>query len=123
MATANSISGTLFAECLSRSGRTCSSGIPTRRNWAERSAACDASPPERTEEPFVVAYDYTLKDFAGGDKHRFVLPIPLSIPAVKDEDLSGQTPLWLGFAGESTIRSRESSCPKDGLPHRRLRWT
>jgi tetratricopeptide (TPR) repeat protein len=66
----------------------------------------EASPPERTEEPFVVTYDYTLKDFAGGDKHRFVLPIPLSIRAVNDEDLSRRTPFWVGFAGESQYESR-----------------
>jgi len=65
-----------------------------------------ASPPERTEETFTVAYDYTLKDFAGGDKHRFVLPIPLSLPSVKDEDLRRTTPLWLGYAGESDYESQ-----------------
>src|SRR6202042_1267384 len=34
-----------------------------------------ASPPEKTEEPFTMAYDYTLKDFAEGDKHRFSVPL------------------------------------------------
>jgi tetratricopeptide (TPR) repeat protein len=66
-----------------------------------------ASPPERTEEPFTEAYDYTLKDFAGGDKHRFVVPLsPLGIPEVKDEDLERTTPLWLGYAGEYLHESR-----------------
>jgi tetratricopeptide (TPR) repeat protein len=66
-----------------------------------------ASPPEKTEEPFTLAYDYTLKDFAGGDKHRFVVPLsPLPIPEVKDEDLKRKTPLWLGYAGEQQYESR-----------------
>lgn len=65
-----------------------------------------ASQPEKTEEPFAVAYDYTLKDFSGGDKHRFVLPIPLRLPTVKDEDLTRTTPLWLDFAGESQYEIR-----------------
>jgi tetratricopeptide (TPR) repeat protein len=66
-----------------------------------------ASPPERTEEPFTLSYDYSLKDFAGGDKHRFVIPIsPLGIPEVKDEDLERKTPLWLGYAGEQHFEAR-----------------
>jgi len=66
-----------------------------------------ASPPEKTEEPFTQAYDYTLKDFDGGDKHRFVIPLPpLNIPEVKDEDLKRTTPLWLGYAGDLQYESR-----------------
>jgi tetratricopeptide (TPR) repeat protein len=66
-----------------------------------------ASPPERTEEPFTETYDYTLKDFDGGDKHRFVVPLPpFGIPEVKDEDFTRKTPLWLGFVGELQYESR-----------------
>jgi tetratricopeptide (TPR) repeat protein len=66
-----------------------------------------ASPVERTEEPFNVAYDYTLKDFAGGDNHRFAVPLPpLSIPEVKEEDLKRKTPLWISSAGEYLYESR-----------------
>jgi len=65
------------------------------------------SPPERTEEPFTIGYDYTLRDFAGGEKHRFVVPLPpLGIPEVKDEDLKRKTPLWLGYPGEQQYESR-----------------
>jgi hypothetical protein len=65
------------------------------------------SPPEKAEEPFTLTYDYTLKDFAGDDKHRFAIPISaLSIPEVKDEDLQRTTPLWLGYVGESLYESR-----------------
>jgi tetratricopeptide (TPR) repeat protein len=65
-----------------------------------------ASSPEKTEEPFTNTYDYTLKDFAGGNKHRFVIPDPMVIPAVKDEDLNRKTPFWLGYAGEDQYESR-----------------
>lgn len=66
-----------------------------------------ASPPEKTEEPFSMAYDYTLKDFAEGDKHRFVIPIsPANIPEIKDEDLKRKTPFWLGYVGEWQYESR-----------------
>lgn len=65
------------------------------------------SAPEKTEEPFTMDYDYTLKDFSGGDKHRFVVPLPpLSIPEVKDADLSRTKPLGLGYAGEQIYESR-----------------
>ncbi len=66
-----------------------------------------ASSPERTEKPFTEAYDYSLKDFSGGDKHRFVVPLPpMGIPEVKEEDLTQKTPLWLGYAGELQYESR-----------------
>ena len=65
------------------------------------------SPPEKTEEPFILAYDYTLRDFAEGDKPRFAVPLPaMSIPEVKDEDLSRKTLLWLGYGGEQQYESR-----------------
>ena len=65
------------------------------------------SPPEKTEEPFILAYDYTLRDFAEGDKHRFAVPLPaMSIPEVKDEDLNRKTLLWLGYGGEQQYESR-----------------
>jgi tetratricopeptide (TPR) repeat protein len=65
-----------------------------------------ASPPEKTQDPFSLAYDYTLKDFAEGNQHRFVIPFSVQIPAVKDDDLNRKTPLWIGFAGESQFESR-----------------
>jgi len=65
------------------------------------------SPPEKTEEPFTLAYDYTLKDFDGGDKRRFAIPLSvLSIPVVKDEGVQRTTPLWLGYVDESLYVSR-----------------
>jgi tetratricopeptide (TPR) repeat protein/transglutaminase-like putative cysteine protease len=65
------------------------------------------SAPEKTEEPLTLTYDYTLKDFAGGDKRRFVIPLPpLSLPEVKDEDLNRTTPLWLGYEGETQYEAR-----------------
>src|SRR3984957_3269131 len=65
------------------------------------------SPPEKTEEPFTVAYEYTLRDFTGGDSHRFAVPLsPLTIPEVKDADLNRTTPLWLGDVGEALYESR-----------------
>jgi tetratricopeptide (TPR) repeat protein len=65
------------------------------------------SPPDKTDEPFSMAYDYTLKDFSEGDKHRFVVPLPptLNIPEIKDEDLNQQTPLWLGEIGQEQFES------------------
>jgi hypothetical protein len=65
------------------------------------------SPPERTEAPFTVTYEYTLRDFSGGDTHRFAIPLsPLTIPEVKDADLNRTTPLWLGDVGEALYESR-----------------
>jgi TonB family protein len=66
-----------------------------------------ASPPEKTDEPFVVSYDYTLRDFSGGEKHRFVIPLSSSqIPVVKDQDLDRTIPLWIGYVGEYNFESR-----------------
>jgi hypothetical protein len=66
-----------------------------------------ADTPEKTDQPLKVTYDYTLKDFFGGQKHRFVVPIsPASIPVVQDKDLGRTTPLWLGYPGEYLYESR-----------------
>ncbi len=66
-----------------------------------------ASSPEKTEDPFTQSYDYTLKDFSGGDKHRFIVPLPpMGLPEVKDEDLNRKTPLWLGYPGDYQYESR-----------------
>ena len=63
--------------------------------------------PDKTDEPFRLAYDYTLKDFSEGDKHQFVIPLsPFNIPEINDEDLSRQAPLWIGQIGESQYESR-----------------
>ena len=62
--------------------------------------------PDKTDEPFSLAYDYTLKDFSEGDKHRFIVPLsPFNIPEIKDEELNRQTPLWLGELGEAQYES------------------
>lgn len=62
--------------------------------------------PDKTEEPFSLAYDYTLKDFSEGEKHRFVIPLsPFTIPEIKDEDLDRLTPLWLGEVGATQYES------------------
>jgi tetratricopeptide (TPR) repeat protein len=63
--------------------------------------------PEKTEEPFTLEYDYTLKDFAEGEKRRFAVPLPgLNIPLVSDQDLTRQTPLWLGYGGDEEYDSK-----------------
>jgi len=55
-----------------------------------------------------VTYEYTLRDFSGGDTHRFAIPLsPLTIPEVKDTDLNRTTPLWLGDVGEALYESGE----------------
>jgi len=59
-----------------------------------------ARSPEKIDEPFTDAFDYTLKDFAEGDKHRFRLPFASSLPTLKDEDSKRTTPLWIGYGGE-----------------------
>src|SRR5579872_783041 len=75
--------------------------------------AVKASSPEKTGEPFEISYDYTLRDFTEGDKHRFVIPLsPISIPPVKDQDLAQTVPLWIGYVGESNYESR-IELPKD----------
>ncbi len=65
-----------------------------------------ASSPEKTEQPFTQSYNYILKDFAGGDKRRFVVPLSMGIAVIKDEDLRQTRPLWIGYVGEWQYESR-----------------
>jgi hypothetical protein len=65
------------------------------------------SSPEKTDEPFNLDYDYTIRDFSGGENHRFVVPLSFSnIPPIRDQDLQRTTPFWLGPVGETIYESR-----------------
>jgi hypothetical protein len=65
------------------------------------------SAPEKTDEPFVLEYDYVLKDFSDSLNHRFAIPLsPLTIPAVQDRDLDRKNPLWIGYVGEELYESQ-----------------
>lgn len=66
-----------------------------------------ASQPDKTDEPFTLSYDYTVKDFFSGANHRFIVPLsPAGLPAVQDDDLSRTKPLWLMPLGEYLLESR-----------------
>jgi Flp pilus assembly protein TadD len=66
-----------------------------------------ASPPEKIDEPFVLKYDYSLKDFSEGDKRRLTIPLsPYGLPELNDGDLNRKTPFWLGEIGERSYEAR-----------------
>ncbi len=66
-----------------------------------------ASPPDKTDEPFTLSYDYTVKDLSGGANHRFIVPLsPNTLPPIHDEDLNRTKPLWLTYPGEYLSESR-----------------
>ena len=70
-------------------------------------ANVNVSSPEKTDEPFKLNYDYTLTDFFGGEKHRFVIPLSsVTLPDAKEIDLSRTTPLWIGQIGDEEFDSR-----------------
>jgi len=65
-----------------------------------------ASSPEKTDEPFTLEYDYTIRQFSVPD-HKFAIPIsPVNIPVIQDRDLDRKTPLWIGTVGEEMLESR-----------------
>jgi|SRR5579871_121720 len=65
------------------------------------------SSPDKTDEPFTLEYDYVLKDFSGGENHRFAVPLsPQSIPPVQDRDLERKNPFWIGYEGEEEYGSQ-----------------
>ncbi len=67
----------------------------------------ESSSPDKTDEPFKVIYDYTLKDFSGNERHRFVVPLsPMGIPEFRDTALSRTTPIWLGDTREAAYECR-----------------
>jgi len=56
-----------------------------------------ASSPEKTDEPFHVAYKYTRKDFGDWPNRRIVVPVPwITLLAPGDEEALPLGPSWLG---------------------------
>ena len=66
------------------------------------------SPPDETDKPFTISYDYVRKNFGDWDNHRIVAPLPpLGIEATKDSrEKKPQDPVLLGGVGKVTYRSR-----------------
>ena len=97
------MSATDFAECLSHNGKIGSEQTSYVAHLGATISDVQISSPEKTEEPFALAYDYTLKDFAGGDKHRFAVPLSVGIPAVKDDDLKRNNASLSRLCGRNAI--------------------
>src|ERR1035438_7261944 len=67
----------------------------------------EATSPEKTEAPFKLTYHYERKDYADWENHRILAALPvLGLPAVGDEDLNRQKPLWVSYPGEWQYESR-----------------
>jgi tetratricopeptide (TPR) repeat protein len=62
---------------------------------------------EKTDEPLSFTYRYNRKDYSDWENHRILAAIPfLTLPAVKDEDLSRTSPFWITAPGEWQYQSR-----------------
>lgn len=65
------------------------------------------SSPDKTDEPFTLEYDYVLKDFSGGENHRFAVPqSQVTIPPIQDRDLVRKNQLWIGYVGDEEYESK-----------------
>lgn len=63
-------------------------------------SAIDATPPEKTAEPFRFSYSYKRKDYSDWGNRRITPPLPpISLPEVDDE-ITPTAPIWLGSPGE-----------------------
>lgn len=71
-----------------------------------------ASSPEKTDEPFHLAYKYHRKDFGDWPNHRIVAPAPfVALPAMSSDMSSLSVPFWLGEPLEISSHS-ELELPK-----------
>lgn len=67
----------------------------------------EVSPPENVDEPFSLMYDYTVRNFFGGEMLRFAVPLPsVGIPDAKNQGLPPSAPRWLGYVGEMLLECR-----------------
>ena len=71
-----------------------------------------ASSPEKTEEPFHVAYKYTRKEYGDWPNRRTLIPAPqITLPAPADDEMLPKGPLWLGPVKEVELEGEVT------LPH------
>lgn len=67
----------------------------------------EARAPEKTDTAFKFTYHYSRKDYADWSNHRILACLPpIEIPAVSEEDINRQKPLWLGYPAEWEYESR-----------------
>jgi Transglutaminase-like superfamily len=65
-----------------------------------------ASSPEATESPFHFSYGYNRKDYSDWENRRITPPFPpVLMPALRDNQTSFASPLWLGAPGESVLEA------------------
>jgi tetratricopeptide (TPR) repeat protein len=67
-----------------------------------------ASSPEKTSEPFRIAYKYVRKDFGDWPNHRIVAPSGfIALPLMESSDLSSlAVPFWLGQPVDVTMHAQ-----------------
>lgn len=66
-----------------------------------------ASPPDQTDEPFHLTYEYTRKDFGDWQNRRIVAPAPMiTLPTLDREDAVPSVPLWLGSPTEIALHAK-----------------
>jgi tetratricopeptide (TPR) repeat protein/transglutaminase-like putative cysteine protease len=66
-----------------------------------------ASSPEKTDEPFHFAYQYTRKEFGDWANRRILAPSPaLALLASSDEEALPMGPLWLGSLTDTQFHSQ-----------------
>jgi tetratricopeptide (TPR) repeat protein/transglutaminase-like putative cysteine protease len=65
-----------------------------------------ASSPEKIDEPFRFAYNYTRKDYPDWSSRRINSPLPpIALPSLEDKDSKPSHPIWLGSPTEAQLES------------------
>jgi tetratricopeptide (TPR) repeat protein/transglutaminase-like putative cysteine protease len=79
-----------------------------RLNFAGDVSNVVISPPEQTEKPFEISYDYVRKSYGDWDNHQIISPLPpLGVEVTKDSKEKKPTePVLLGALGKFTYRSQ-----------------
>ena len=81
--------------------------ISNGEGFAGTVSEVEASPPDKTETPFKFTYHYNRPNYSDWDHHQILASLPpFGLPAVQDEDLNRQKPLWISYPGEWQYESR-----------------
>lgn len=79
-----------------------------RLNFGGQVSNVQATPPEETDKPFHISYDYVREKYGDWENKRITLPLPpIGVEAADDKDEKKPSePLFLGAPGEILFRAK-----------------
>lgn len=96
----------MFRQVSQSQWKEATQGFSSRLGFGGEVSNVKISPPEQTDQPFHLSYDYVRKDYSDWDNKQFSPPLPpMGVEASKEQQKPLE-PVLIGAAGEIVYRSK-----------------